>query len=142
MGPKGGRVTLPPMQNLSAERLSSDGVFMLENSIDAFVWVGSAASPQVLGDLFGLNSVDQGGDFTGVSLRQEKDGSELALKVHRLLRAMSSERCSAMRVLVVREGDPASEARFFRYLVEDRASFQGGSYSYGEYMALIGRQTR
>jgi len=142
VGPKGGRVTLPPMQNLSAERLSSDGVFMLENSIDAFVWVGSAASPQVLGDLFGLNSVDQGGDFTGVSLRQEKDGSELALKVHRLLRAMSLERCSAMRVLVVREGDPASEARFFRYLVEDRASFQGGSYSYGEYMALIGRQTR
>ena len=66
----------------------------------------------------------------------------LADQVGRLLAALCAERAAAMRVFIVREGDPASEARFFRYLVEDRASFQGGSYSYGEYMALIGRATR
>jgi protein transport protein SEC24 len=136
----GHMVTLPPMLNLSAERLSSDGVFMLENSVDAFVWVGAASSPAVLKALFGLESVDQGGDFSAVTLL--RSGSPLALKVDRLLSALCAERSSAMRVFLVREGDPASEARFFRYLVEDRASFQGGSYSYGEYMALIGRQTR
>ena len=140
VGLEGCRVTLPPMLNLSAERLSSDGVFMLENSVDVFVWVGAAASPAVLGALFGLQSVDQGGDFSAVALL--RGGSPLALKVDRLLAALTAERSSAMRVFLVREGDPASEARFFRYLVEDRASFQGGSYSYGEYMALIGRQTR
>lgn len=140
VGPDEARVTLPPMQNLSAERLSSDGVFMLENSIDAFVWVGAAASPAVLQQLFGLASVDQGGDFSGVGLLHT--GSDLATRVDRLLQAIAAERCRTMRVFVVREGDPASEAKFFRYLVEDRAAFQGGSYSYGEYMALIGRQTR
>ena len=36
------------------------------------------------------------------------------------------ERCCTMRVFLVREGDPASEAKFFRYLVEDRTSFQVG----------------
>jgi protein transport protein SEC24 len=142
VGPEGGeRVTLPPMQNLSAERLSSDGVFMLENTVDAFVWVGAAAAPAVLQQLFGLSSVDQGGDFSGVALRPA-GSSPLADKVARLLTALMAERGTSMRVFLVREGDPASEARFFRYLVEDRASFQGGTYSYGEFMALVGRQTR
>jgi protein transport protein SEC24 len=142
VGPEGGeRVTLPPMQNLSAERLSSDGVFMLENTVDAFVWVGAAAAPAVLQQLFGLSSVDQGGDFSGVALRPASS-SPLADKVARLLTALMAERGTSMRVFLVREGDPASEARFFRYLVEDRASFQGGTYSYGEFMALVGRQTR
>lgn len=34
------RVSIPPMENLTAESLSSDGVFLLENSIDAFIWIG------------------------------------------------------------------------------------------------------
>lgn len=140
VGVDGARVSLPPMQNLSAERLTSDGVFMLENGLDAFCWVGAASSPQVLHDLFGLSSVEQGGDFTAVGLR--RTGSPLADKVGRLLSALEAERGKYLRVLVVREGVPEQEARFFRYLVEDRASFQGGSYSYGEYMTLIGRHTR
>jgi protein transport protein SEC24 len=140
VGPEDGRVSLPPMQNLSAERLCSDGIFMLENSIDAFIWVGQAAPPKLLFDLFGLNSIDEGGDFSNVTLKSS--GSYLAEKLHRLLGAFTFERGCMPKVIVVREGDPNSEANFFRYLVEDRASFQGGSYSYGEYMALIGRQTR
>lgn len=142
VGPEGGpKCALPPMQNLSAERLTSDGVFMLENGLDAFVWVGAATAPAVLQQLFGLVSMDQGGDFSGVQLL--RSGSDLAVRVDRLLVALEQERGCSMRVFVVREGDAqSSEARFFRYLVEDRASFQGGSYSYGEYMALIGRQTR
>jgi protein transport protein SEC24 len=142
VGPEGGdKCSLPPMQNLSAERLTSDGVFMLENALDAFLWVGAATSPAVLQQLFGLASMDQGGDFSGVQLL--RSGSDLATRVDRLLTALEGERGSSMRVFVVREGDAAaSEAKFFRYLVEDRASFHGGGYSYGEFMALIGRQTR
>lgn len=140
IGPEGGKVSLPAMQNLSAERLCSDGVFMLENAVDAFIWVGQAAPSQVLYDLFGLRSIDEGGDFSSVLLKT--NGSLVADKLNRLLEAFSFESGCMPKVVVVREGDPNSEANFFRYLVEDRASFQGGSYSYGEYMALIGRQTR
>jgi protein transport protein SEC24 len=140
VGPEDGLVSLPPMQNLSAERLCSDGVFMLENSLDAFIWVGQASPSNVLFDLFGLRSIDEGGDFSQVVLKTS--GSVLAEKINRLLEAFTHDRGCMPKVVVVIEGDPNSEANFFRYLVEDRASFQGGSYSYGEYMALIGRQTR
>ena len=38
---------------------------------------------------------------------------------------------------IIREGDARMEARFFWYLVEDRASFQGGTYSYAEFMEFV-----
>lgn len=43
-----------------------------------------------------------------------------------------------MNLVVMREGDP-SEGCFFWKLVEDRASFNGGSYSYAEYLGQISR---
>ena len=38
------------------------------------------------------------------------------------------------KVHIVREGDQQMESRFFWFLVEDRASFQGGTFSYGDFM--------
>lgn len=42
---------------------------------------------------------------------------------------------------VVGEGDGHDERRFFWHLVEDRASFAGGSMNYAEYMQHIDRQS-
>ena len=39
------------------------------------------------------------------------------------------------------EGDPAETKLFWR-LVEDRASFNGGSYSYQEYLGHVTRQSQ
>ena len=138
VGVQGKRVSLPPMHGLSANNLTSEGVYMLENSLDAFVWIGQATSPSVLQQLFGLSSLDQGGDFSAVQL--QRSGSDLAIRVDRLLQALMEDRCNSMRIFLVREGDPASEAKFFRYLVEDRTAFLNSSY--GEFMQLVGRQTR
>ncbi|CAN0432597.1 unnamed protein product, partial [Laminaria digitata] len=44
-------------------------------------------------------------------------------------------------VTVVGEGDGHDERRFFWHLVEDRASFPGGSMNYAEYMQHIDRQS-
>merc|ERR1719231_670202 len=53
------KVPLPPMQNLSADRLTSDGVVMLENSVECVVWIGRATNPTVLQALFGVQTLDQ-----------------------------------------------------------------------------------
>lgn len=132
-------VVLPPMQPLSADGLSSDGVYMLENSIEALVWIGRAANPAVLQALFGYSSLDQV-DFQHIRLLDV--GSDLATRVTRLLGALQESRNVALQVHLIREGDPNAEARFFRHLVEDRAAFTGGAFNYHEFMSHINRQTR
>ena len=107
------RVTLPPMQNLSADRLQSDGVFMLENSLECVVWIGRATSPQVLQALFGIPSLDEV-DFNTVALL-EQNGSDLAARVRRLVTALEEERNVSLQIHLVREGDQVSCAGARQY---------------------------
>ena len=137
VGVPGKKVTLPEMRGLSGNNLTSDGVYMLENSLDVFVWIGHSTSPSVLQQLFGISSLDQSVDLSNIQL--QRCGSDLAIRVDRLLQALMDERCNSMRVFLTREGDP-SEAKFYRYLVEDRTGFM--TVAYGEFMALVDRQTR
>jgi hypothetical protein len=40
-------------------------------------------------------------------------------------------------VTIVREGDHGLESRFFWYLVEDSASFSGGTFSYEDFVQFV-----
>jgi protein transport protein SEC24 len=44
--------------NLSHERLSSDGLFLLENGCDLFLWIGRGVSTAILTTLFDTPSVE------------------------------------------------------------------------------------
>ncbi len=44
--------------NLSYERLSSDGIFLMENGYDMFMWIGRAVNPAIIGTLTGFQSLD------------------------------------------------------------------------------------
>lgn len=59
-------------------------------------------------------------------------------RVDNILTAVREERLPYQNLVIMREGDPI-EGRFFWKLVEDRASFSGGSYSYSEYLGQISR---
>lgn len=59
-------------------------------------------------------------------------------RIGNILTGIRDDRRPFMNLVVMREGDP-SEGRFFWKLVEDRASFSGGSYSYAEYLGQINR---
>jgi protein transport protein SEC24 len=58
-GLPGSKIRLPPMLNLTVNVLSSEGVYCLENGVDAFVWVGRQADSRLLQDLFGVESLEQ-----------------------------------------------------------------------------------
>lgn len=51
-------ILLPPLVNLSVDRLSSDGVFLLDNGVEMYLWVGRTADLNVVGSLFGIHSLD------------------------------------------------------------------------------------
>lgn len=136
---KEGAVVLPPMQSLTVDRLSSDGVFMLENSVECLIWVGGRADPNLINALFGVTSLEQQ-DLDQVALL--KAGSEIADQVASLMNALELDRDVVFQVHIVREADTTTEHKVFSHLVEDRAAFQGGSYSYHEFISLINRHTR
>lgn len=129
------RIVLPPVINLSIERLACEGLFLLEDSLLLYLWVGRSVPPALLDSLFGVETMD-GVDCRQLSLREPLD--DFGRRVGNVVAAIREDRLPYSSLVIMREGDP-SEARFFWKLVEDRASFPGGSYSYSEYLSQITR---
>ncbi|KAI9922902.1 hypothetical protein PsorP6_000166 [Peronosclerospora sorghi] len=130
-------IVLPPVISLSIERLQCDGVFLLDDTLSLYIWVGRSAPSEFLESLFGIPSLE-GVDCSQLKLLMPHDNT--SNRVHAILSAIRLERLPYQKVVIMREGDPA-EGRFFWKLVEDRASFPGGSYSYSEYLGQISRMS-
>ena len=47
-------IEMPQAMNLSSERLTRSGLFMLEDGQNIFLWIGREAVPQLCMDLFGV----------------------------------------------------------------------------------------
>ena len=128
------RIELPGAVSLTVDRLTSGGVFLLDNGLDAFLWVGRSSDPSLLTSLFGASSLE-GADMGQVRLLT--GGSDVASRLDSIVSALrddgSAERL-VPRVVVVREGDAGPESRFFWHLVEDPASFHGGAFSYADFV--------
>ena len=67
-------VLLPGLVDLSVDNLKSDGIFLLDNSIDMYLWVGKAADATLLSSLFGVSSME-GVDMSTISLSSGKSAS-------------------------------------------------------------------
>jgi len=132
------RIRIGSPVNLSVERLSSDGAFLLEDGRHLFLWLGKALPQQFLQSCFSLDSLE-GIDCNQLILLQNPD--DLCQRVNNIVNALREERSTYMQLKIVREGDPQNESRFFWHLVEDRASFTGGTYSYPEFLNHVTRQS-
>jgi len=132
------RIVLPPVVNLSAERLESSGIFLLEDAFALHIWVGRASNPSILMALFGVPSIDRIDPTTMTLTELEND---LSKRVMTIANALREERHRYLQAYIIREGETAFESRFLWHLVEDRATFPGGSFNYPEYMTHITRQT-
>jgi len=134
------RIQLPPVVSLSVENLSSNGVFLLDNGVEMYLWVGSAADLNIVGSLFGVHSLD---DIDPSQIRIQTSGDDFANRFGSIVTALHEGKYSDAddgvipKINVIREGDAHAEARFYWFLVEDRASFQGGTHSYGEFMKFV-----
>ena len=73
--------------NLSHERLSTDGLFLLENGHDLFMWVGRSLSPSILNTLFGVTALEP-----GTELRLLDDSSDYCARVQAVIDALRADR--------------------------------------------------
>merc|ERR1719231_2030081 len=129
-------VRLPSILNLSYERLASDGIFLLENGHDLFMWIGRAVNPAILDTLFNTKSLE-GVDAMALSI--DPNNSDFSSRLSAVIDALRVDRTRYMQLHFVKEGDGYAEAYFARYLIEDRANFSGSNLSYTEYHSHITR---
>jgi protein transport protein SEC24 len=137
-------VVLPPALNLTAERLSTEGVYLLDSGCDLYLWCGRAAPQQLLMALFGVPSLD-GVDLNNLTLQpQGNDYSHRVLAIVNTLRTYSAASVAGQqqKLRIVREGSrDVNEQRFHWFLVEDKQPFPGGDKSYGEYLPIVARDS-
>lgn len=110
-------VRLPAILNLSYERLNSNGIFLLENGYEMFMWIGRSVNPAILNTLFNLSSLENC-DMTTLMIIPEN--SDFSTRVQSVITALRAERSHYMQLHFIREGDGYAEAYFARYLIEDR----------------------
>lgn len=132
------RIRLPEIVSLTIDSLSSNGVFLLDNGVDMYLWVGRNADINVIGSLFGVISLDE---MDPNQLEVLTSGDPFASRFGEIVQALREDvdygNYISAKIHVVLEGDHKMEGRFFWFLVEDRASFQGGTYSYSDFMEFV-----
>ena len=57
--PTTGQITMPPQLNLSSQYLVPYGLYLLDDGVNQFLWVGRDTVPALLGDVFGVEDRTQ-----------------------------------------------------------------------------------
>jgi protein transport protein SEC24 len=108
-----GRVLFPKSVRGSVERMDGHGVYMWENGLVMYMWVGKDVHPQLCLDLFGV-AFEELGDVQELPVIE----SEINCRVRVLVEAVQKERGRFGRLSVVREGGDEGEIR--AAFVEDK----------------------
>ena len=132
------RIALPRVSSLSIDALTSNGIYLLDNGVSMFVWVGRSADQNLVHSLFGVPTLENV-DPAQISLLTS--GDDYSSRIGAIVEALREDDADpyvvSSQIQIIREGDGHAEARFFWFLVEDRASFQGGTYDYQEFMHFV-----
>ncbi|XP_037079990.1 protein transport protein Sec24C-like [Pollicipes pollicipes] len=127
---------LPAPVRCSQDKLHDAGLFVLDNGVHLFLWVGLQLAPDVVQDLFAVQSVAQI-DVDRPSL-PELD-TPLSIRVRGIVEEVRTERQCHMKLTVVRQRDKL-EMVMRHFLVEDKGS--DGSASYVDYLCHLHKEIR
>ncbi|CAN0550768.1 unnamed protein product [Rangifer tarandus platyrhynchus] len=116
--------TEPPAVRASEERLSNGDIYLLENGLNLFLWVGASVQQGVVQSLFGVSSFSQ--ITSGLSVLPVLDNL-LSKKVRGLIDSLRAQRSRYMKLIVVKQEDKL-EMLFKHFLVEDKSLSGGASY--------------
>ncbi|XP_074319619.1 protein transport protein SEC24 B-like [Silene latifolia] len=122
---------IPPSLPLSSEQIKYEGIYLLENGLDALIHVGNSVDPNVLLQLFGVSSVDQ----IPTQFVLEQYENSLSKKFNEVINEIRRQRCSYLRLQICRSGDP-SGMLFMSYMIEDKTPM---GLSYVEFLVHIHR---
>ncbi|KAI0237798.1 Protein transport protein Sec24C [Lamellibrachia satsuma] len=127
---------LPTALRCSYERINDVGVYLLENGLVMYLWIGINVSHDWLQGVFGVQSAAQV-DIDKTTL-QHLD-NPLSRRICNIIEKVRSERHRYLKLTIVRQRDKL-EPLFQQYLMEDRSA--NGSVSYVDYLCHIHKEIR
>ncbi|NXH14703.1 SC24C protein, partial [Bucco capensis] len=116
--------SLPAAIRNSEERLSKGDIYLLENGLNIFVWVGVNVQQGLIQNLFGVSSFSQISKTLSTLPVLENPFSK---KVRSLINTLQSQRSRHMKLIIVKQDDKL-EMLFKHFLVEDKSLSGGASY--------------
>ncbi|KAF9094767.1 COPII subunit [Mortierella sp. AD031] len=123
-------IEMPQAMNLSSERLSRSGLFMLEDGQNIFLWIGRDAVPQLCVDMFGVPDY---ASIRGGKTTLPETGTDFNQRVNLIVgKAREMRRTSyySQLYIVKEDGDAALRLWFLSHLIEDRAEPIMSYYQY------------
>ncbi|KFV65157.1 Protein transport protein Sec24C, partial [Dryobates pubescens] len=116
--------SLPAAIRNSEERLSKGDIYLLENGLNIFVWVGVNVQQGLIQNLFGVSSFSQINKALTTLPVLENPFSK---KVRSIIDMLQGQRSRYMKLIIVKQEDKL-EMLFKRFLVEDKSLSGGASY--------------
>uniref|UniRef100_K1QNY7 Transport protein Sec24C n=1 Tax=Magallana gigas TaxID=29159 RepID=K1QNY7_MAGGI len=122
---------IPAAIRCSVERLRDNGVYLLENGLSMFLWIGHNVEPQWVQKVFSVQSAAQI-DIDKCKLNDLDN--PVSQKLRDAINSIRGERCRYMKLTIVRQRDKL-EPWFNHFLVEDKGN--NGSASYVDFLRHI-----
>uniref|UniRef100_A0A8C3GM78 SC24C protein n=1 Tax=Cairina moschata TaxID=8855 RepID=A0A8C3GM78_CAIMO len=116
--------SLPAAIRNSEERLSKGDIYLLENGLNIFVWVGVNVQQGLIQNLFGVSSFSQISSTLNTLPVLENPFSK---KVRSIVDMLQVQRSRYMKLIIVKQEDKL-EMLFKHFLVEDKSLTGGASY--------------
>ncbi|KMU76308.1 SEC24 protein [Coccidioides immitis RMSCC 3703] len=136
--PATGEIVLPPLCNLTSERLVPYGLYLIDDGQTQFLWVGRDAVPQLVQDVFGFPDKSQlrvGKQFLPELDNDFNERVRAVIQKSRDFRSRGVGSIIVPQLYVVKEdGEPGLRLWAQSMLVEDRAD-QGVSLQ--QWMSLL-----
>ncbi|NXG47899.1 SC24C protein, partial [Psilopogon haemacephalus] len=115
---------LPAAIRNSEERLSKGDIYLLENGLNIFVWVGVNVQQGLIQNLFGVSSFSQiNKALTALPVLE----NPFSKKVRSIIDMLQVQRSRYMKLIIVKQEDKL-EMLFKHFLVEDKSLSGGASY--------------
>ncbi|KAJ3127695.1 COPII subunit [Nowakowskiella sp. JEL0407] len=129
---------LPIQLNLSSEKLERNGLYLLSNGLDIYIWVGRGIDPQLCLQVFGRDYESIVIGKTTLPPPTTPMATQITTIVNSIKQVILLQATISPNVIVVKEdGDQILRKMFLMHLIED---WSEGSYSYPQWVAYLKEQ--
>jgi len=128
---------IPEQMRCLGDNLHDYGVYLLENTISMFIWVGLQVDPQFLQDAFGVAAIGQL-DVEATTL-PELD-TPISKRIRQIVDAIQDRNPRHLKIQIVRQKDKL-EPWFRHYVVEDKG-FNASHLSYVDFLCHVHKEIR
>jgi protein transport protein SEC24 len=124
---------LPTLNSLSASRLDSSSIYLLNDDINIYIWIGREAPNEALQGLFSIDSIPK---FTLETQPQPDVNTAIGDRYARIFDVIRKHRTRHGPIKVIRDRDP-NEHMFLARLIEDRSTT---APSYVDYLCNLHKE--